>query len=858
MTLRVPDLCDRTDVDALARAQVLKHVFVDDPRVTEAREEWERVRCALADARARERALLAKCAALADECRGHARKMTMTLDLSREDSTTIDALKTELERAWAMVDESHESELESKRAVSELKTEIERLTRGEDRFEDGTTDEIAINGNNLVGEVSVYRPSARKAQSREISSLMSVKESLTAERDELLEQTVKLREELDKLSERTRHAECAKLELDIELQDARDASHASAIEVEREKRAKERLEREIHQIEERSEQREGEIRENELRMAKTDEIIVKAEKNARLQERRAEAAKKELNVFANKSDKLRRELDEARVSNKNAEDANRAKTHEIRALNDEVKKRERERETISKHSIQLESKLRTAEQSRLNADEARDVLKREVQLLEQRLEDQKRALENEQRRRDNLMRERDVLLKMTTQAQNATSRQQDLLRIHEAQRQTLANEIKSYKIERAKQEEDIKRLDQQRNQALTEIAASTRRQEVLENEVHDRESQICDLQQQLQDAENRIKHAEKAYDVLRTERNYQSKCLVDAQSQIVEIKRDLKAKNVVLEGLREEARMKDGIIVSERFEHRKLDKEHEALRKQNDRLNVKVDEMQDELKHTNDESKTLRASIVSLQESRDAHRKQLDVMKRDRDVLNTQLVQRNQECALLYEKVKVQQKILNQGQAEYRERIHEIKTLKLRLASHTHELVSLRDAATSIDTLKQEVQSLDRELLHERTKVKALSEELESPMNVHRWRQLKGSDPTMYELIQKVQVLQRRLIAKTEEVTSKEILIAEKGKVLDELRVVLSRQPGPRAFEDLRETHAQIKEKARQIKGLQSELKMFIAHKDAYTYELGMLHEELALLRRKKSGVLPARSVVGS
>lgn len=35
------------------------------------------------------------------------------------------------------------------------------------------------------------------------------------------------------------------------------------------------------------------------------------------------------------------------------------------------------------------------------------------------------------------------------------------------------------------------------------------------------------------------------------------------------------------------------------------------------------------------------------------------------------------------------------------------------------------------------------------SQVRALSEELENPMNVHRWRKLEGSDPAMYELIQK-------------------------------------------------------------------------------------------------------------
>ena len=44
--------------------------------------------------------------------------------------------------------------------------------------------------------------------------------------------------------------------------------------------------------------------------------------------------------------------------------------------------------------------------------------------------------------------------------------------------------------------------------------------------------------------------------------------------------------------------------------------------------------------------------------------------------------------------------------------------------------------------------------------MKALSEELENPMNVHRWRKLEGSDPATYEMIQKIQTLQKRLIAK--------------------------------------------------------------------------------------------------
>ena len=37
----------------------------------------------------------------------------------------------------------------------------------------------------------------------------------------------------------------------------------------------------------------------------------------------------------------------------------------------------------------------------------------------------------------------------------------------------------------------------------------------------------------------------------------------------------------------------------------------------------------------------------------------------------------------------------------------------------------------------------------------------QDPMNVHRWRMLGGKDPTAMELVEKVNLLQKRLVSKT-------------------------------------------------------------------------------------------------
>jgi ribosomal protein L29 len=52
-----------------------------------------------------------------------------------------------------------------------------------------------------------------------------------------------------------------------------------------------------------------------------------------------------------------------------------------------------------------------------------------------------------------------------------------------------------------------------------------------------------------------------------------------------------------------------------------------------------------------------------------------------------------------------------------------------------------------INELKNEIINLNKQLLAERLSVKALSEELENPLNHHRWRKLEGTDPDTWEML---------------------------------------------------------------------------------------------------------------
>ena len=96
-------------------------------------------------------------------------------------------------------------------------------------------------------------------------------------------------------------------------------------------------------------------------------------------------------------------------------------------------------------------------------------------------------------------------------------------------------------------------------------------------------------------------------------------------------------------------------------------------------------------------------------------------------------------------------------------------------------------------------------------------------MNVHRWRKLEGTDPDTYEMVQKIQTLQKRLINKTEEVVERDVALQDKEKLILELKNILARQPGPEVAMQLSVYQQNLKEKTKQMKAMAAELNMYQA-----------------------------------
>ena len=60
--------------------------------------------------------------------------------------------------------------------------------------------------------------------------------------------------------------------------------------------------------------------------------------------------------------------------------------------------------------------------------------------------------------------------------------------------------------------------------------------------------------------------------------------------------------------------------------------------------------------------------------------------------------------------------------------------------------------------MEGECAKLEEDLRGEKARIRALTEELEHPINVHRWRALADRDPPKWALIQRMHEVQRRVL----------------------------------------------------------------------------------------------------
>jgi chromosome segregation ATPase len=270
-------------------------------------------------------------------------------------------------------------------------------------------------------------------------------------------------------------------------------------------------------------------------------------------------------------------------------------------------------------------------------------------------------------------------------------------------------------------------------------------------------------------------------------------------------------------------------------------------------LEIDIRNIKESVIKLRENNNNLKKMIAKAENDHQTQRKEYQIVVNERDFLDQQLIKRNEEVITLYEKIKTLQLELSKLHSQYKKKLIEIEKLKTTRNFLIEEFVKAESIIRNIFELKVIKIKLEKELLITKNKVSSLTHESKKHINIHRWTKLEYSDPEKFELISQINALQKRLIAKSEEVHKKEELIQEKEQLYIKLKSIVSRQNGPDMEDTLVKYQKKIKEETERLKKTKEEIKMYRNSIRSFEFEIkridSCIHElknEWFNLMRKK------------
>jgi len=774
--------------------QVLQELGADS-QLERFRLEYETLYRALKKSHESEKRLVKKCRELVTDITGTKNKTENAVKLSAEDQTMIAQLRTDIVRTSTAVETSLLKEKDTKEELEQLRIEIEELRQ-----------EVKAGAGSSV------------AQENRLRDLITTKDETAREAAAAAHHVTQLRAEIMDLTERLKLVDAEKLKSDGEVAELKREIDEKRAATDKERRRKEAAEAKLKELKAVLEQRAAELRQKQELVVKGASYEGKLETELREQKQTTDRALKEMDAYVGKVAKLSDELKEQVTRNASVASECRVKVADIASKNEENAALQVETKRICDLKDKLQKRIDQLEAQTAETNASLHKLTQEIAMMDVEITKEKRERETERKQTDDLSREREILNKNLVKAQVGTTLQVDLIRTQENTKANLEVEIAGYRTTAGDLGRQIKKLTAEKDKYSAEAQDAADRYAQALDAVKEREINVLQLQKKIAEGEAKLKQQQNLYEAVRSDRNLYAKNLIESQDEIAEMKRKFKVMTRQIEQLKDEIQTKDTSLVREHFEKMKVVQDRESLRELLNNTLKKEEDMAREEKLFKAEVAKLNQIINEAEAERSKQQKEFEVVVNERDILGTQLIRRNDELSALYEKIKLQQCTLAQGERAYEERLGDQQALLKDVQLLRSELFALKSSILNLEALRNETFALNRELLHERTKVRALSEELENQMNVHRWRKLEGSDPATYAMIQRAHKLQKTLIKKTEEVAVKDALIQQKEKLYVELRAILARQPGPEVAEQLNLYQANLAEKTKQLKSMSSEL----------------------------------------
>jgi len=333
---------------------------------------------------------------------------------------------------------------------------------------------------------------------------------------------------------------------------------------------------------------------------------------------------------------------------------------------------------------------------------------------------------------------------------------------------------------------------------------------------------INDHKKKNNEVQNRLQDFAKLYDIIKNERN---KCVNQIQActqKSAEMKEKIRILANEIEILRttvttieknlQKARLKkmNSLVVRDSLRNERakamaieaeLNEKREQLKMQIGKLNMLNNQAEE--------------GMVQL-------RKKYETAVQHRNDRGVQLVEREEEVCIFYEKLNIQETMIRNGDVSIQAMEEEIRFLKMTESEEKRQINLGRKNKPNLKNLNNELVTLQIQLSQCQDLMQTLEKELENPDHPGRIRVLQGKDPTPVELRAMIENLEIRLAEKEEQLLERELVFEQSTRLTERVhsKVNVGRDDSLALAKKVNHYQSRIKDVTRKMMSYVSELAM--------------------------------------
>ena len=145
-------------------------------------------------------------------------------------------------------------------------------------------------------------------------------------------------------------------------------------------------------------------------------------------------------------------------------------------------------------------------------------------------------------------------------------------------------------------------------------------------------------------------------------------------------------------------------------------------------------EKKEQVDQNTNEIEKLNMIIVSLHKDMQGLREQYELACENRNLTGIQLIDRNDELCILYEKSNIQENILRSTEMNIKNVEDEIRMIHIEIAENQRKVGVAQKQLVEVPKQAQKVMQLQQDIRAVQLEEQQLSKQLEDPENKQRWR----------------------------------------------------------------------------------------------------------------------------